>query len=171
MALPWPVISDEGQDMIKNHRADMVAGMLTCCAGLAIAVYASSTYPMGTLRRMGPGMFPAGVGATLSLLGLVLAFNSWRKLRAAAGRALPPLGWEMRTALLTITGVLAFAFLLRPLGLVPAVLAVVGISALADHRNTPRIIAVLAVLLATLATIIFKLGLGMTFPLFAWNWT
>ncbi|WP_209428003.1 tripartite tricarboxylate transporter TctB family protein [Pararhodobacter sp. SW119] len=157
--------------MDQNARADMIAGLLVCGAGIVIAVYAYANYPMGSLRRMGPGMFPMGSGSILALLGLVLAINSWRSLRAETGRDWPTVQFELRTAFLSVVGVVAFALLLRPLGLIPAVLAVVGISALSDGKNTPLGIGVLALFLAALATIIFKFGLGMSFPLFAWNWS
>lgn len=157
--------------MIQNDRADLVSGLLIASAGVAVTVYAASNYPLGTLRRMGPGMFPTGLGVTLALLGLVLAFNSWRSLCAVSGGARMPVRFELRTAFLCVAGVVAFALLLRPLGLVPAVLAVVGISALSDRRNTLLAIAALVLFLSVLAVLIFKLGLGMTFPLFAWNWS
>lgn len=157
--------------MIQNARADIVAGLLVCGVGIVISVYAYGNYPMGSLRRMGPGMFPIGLGMVLSGLGLVLAVNSWRSLRANAGHEWPAVQFEWRTAILSVAGVVAFALLLRPLGLIPAVMAVVGISALSDARNTPLGIGALALVLVALATIIFKFGLGMSFALIAWNWS
>ena len=157
--------------MIQNARADMVAGLMICAVGIFIVIYAHGNYPMGTMRRMGPGMFPAGLGAVLSLLGMVLALNSWRSLRANAGHDWPPVRFELRTAGLTVAGVVAFAVLLRPMGLIPAVIAVVCISALSDARNKPLGIVVLALVLVALATVIFKFGLGLSFSLIAWNWS
>ncbi|MBQ2262112.1 MAG: tripartite tricarboxylate transporter TctB family protein [Loktanella sp.] len=157
--------------MVNDDRADMIAGILIGVAGVAIAIYAAAQFPMGTLRRLGPGMFPVGLGVTLALLGLGLAVKSWRNLTLTAVEDRFRLKFEIKTGLLTIAGVVAFALLLRPLGLVPAIFAVVGISAFADDRNTPIAIAKLAVVSAVLATLIFKVGLSMNFSLVAWNWS
>jgi len=157
--------------MIQNDRADIFAGLMVCCAGIVIAAYSYANYPVGSLRRMGPGMFPSALGVVLMLLGLVLAINSWRSLRAGAGREMPAITIEWRTAFLAVAGVVAFALLLPPLGLIPAVLAVVCISALADERNKPVKIGILAIFLAALAALIFKFGLGMSFTLLEWNWS
>lgn len=157
--------------MIENNRADIFAGLMVCCAGLVIAVYAYVNYPVGSLRRMGPGMFPSALGVVLMVLGLVLAINSWRSLRAGTDPDLPGITIEWRTAALAVAGVVAFALILPPLGLIPAVFAVVCISALADTRNRPIGIGVLALFLAALAALIFKFGLGMSFTLLDWNWS
>ncbi|MFN7051561.1 MAG: tripartite tricarboxylate transporter TctB family protein [Gemmobacter sp.] len=157
--------------MIENNRADMFAGLMVCCAGIVIAVYAYQSYPVGSLRRMGPGMFPSALGVVLTVLGLVLAINSWRSLRAGSDPDLPGITIEWRTAFLAVAAVVAFALLLPPLGLIPAVLAVVCISALADERNKPVKIGILAIFLAVLAALIFKFGLGMSFTLLEWNWS
>lgn len=157
--------------MIENNRADMVAGLTVCFTGLIIAAYSYVSFPVGSLRRMGPGMFPSALGVVLMLLGLVLAINSWRSLRSAADPDSPGITIEWRTAFLAVAGVVAFALLLPPLGLIPAVLAVVCISAVADTRNKPVKIGMLAIFLAALAALIFKFGLGMSFTLLEWNWS
>lgn len=157
--------------MIENNRADMFAGIVVCCAGIVIAGYSYANYPLGSLRRMGPGMFPSALGVVLMLLGLVLAVNSWRSLRAGADPELPGISIEWRTAFLAVAGVVAFALLLPRLGMIPAVFAVVCISALADPRNRPVGIGILAIFLAALAALIFKFGLGMSFTLLEWNWS
>ena len=57
--------------MQKRDLKDILAGAVLIALGLPGAAYALATLPLGTLRRMGPGMFPAA-------LGLILALFGWR---------------------------------------------------------------------------------------------
>lgn len=49
------------------------------------AIAQASTYTIGSLARMGPGMFPAILGVLLVLLGLIIArtapIRPWRRKR------------------------------------------------------------------------------------------
>lgn len=161
--------------MNVSGRTDLVAGLLVTLLGAGLAYMAQAGYPLGTLRRMGPGMFPLGLGLALTGLGMVLAVAGW--LRGRAEAAAPPdpeaepsplsdIQW--RTALLTLAGVIAFALLIQRAGLIPAALAVVAISAFADQRNTALAVTFLAALLCALAVLVFKLALGMHFHLVIW---
>lgn len=168
--------------MLTRDRADMGAGLLVMLFGIAVALYAQAGYPLGDLRRMGPGMFPVGLGLVLAALGTGLSLGAWRRARreaatpaqaeaaAVAGDA-AGIGWQdvqWRAALLSLAGVVAFALLIQRAGLVPAAIAVVAISAFADNRNDARTVAVLCGTLCALAIIVFKLALGMTFNLLVW---
>ena len=148
--------------MTVEDKADLAAGLLIALLGGAVAVYAASSYDLGTLRRMGPGMFPMGLGALMGALGLILALGAARRsLTLARDRV----GVEFRSAALATAGVTAFGLLIRPAGLVLAVLAVVIIPAFADRKNQPLSIIVLAVALAVLAVAIFHWLLGLPMPL------
>lgn len=161
--------------MNVSGRTDLVAGLLVALLGVGLAYMAQSGYPLGTLRRMGPGMFPLGLGLALLGMGLALAVGGW--LRGRAEAAAPPdenaepsplsdIQW--RVALLTLAGVIAFALLIQRAGLIPAVLAVVAVSAFANRRNTVLAVALLAAILCALAVLVFKLALGMSFHLLIW---
>ena len=151
--------------MSVDDKADLAAGVLIALLGAAVAVHAATSYDLGTLRRMGPGMFPMGLGVLMGALGAMLALGAAR--RTAAPLALPRdrIGVAFRSAALATAGVTAFGLLIRPAGLILAVLAVVVIPAFADRKNRPLQVIVLAVLLAALAVAIFSWLLGLPMPL------
>jgi len=151
--------------MPVEDKADLAAGLLVALLGAAVAVYAATSYDLGTLRRMGPGMFPMGLGVLMGALGLILALGAARRSRTPLALARERIGVEFRSAALATAGVIAFGLLIRPAGLVLAVLAVVIIPAFADRKNRPRSIIVLAVALAVLAVAIFHWLLGLPMPL------
>jgi hypothetical protein len=161
--------------MNVSGRTDLVAGLLVALFGAGLAWMAQAGYPLGTLRRMGPGMFPLGLGLAIAGLGLALAAAGW--LRGRAEAAAPPdpdaepsplsdIQW--RVAVLTLAGVIAFALLIQRAGLIPAAFAVVAISAFADRRNTALAVVLLGAILCVLAVLVFKLALGMSFHLLIW---
>jgi putative tricarboxylic transport membrane protein len=141
---------------------DLTAGLMFCAFGLFAYVIALD-YPMGITRKMGPGYFPQVLGAILALLGLVVALRGWQRGSGWVS------GWSWRGLLLVSAGVIAFVGLLKPLGLIPATIALVVISALADTK--PRVIelVVLCGVLALIADGVFLRGLGL--PLEAWSWS
>ena len=52
---------------------DVVAGAALIAVGALYAGYAAWDLPLGSLRRMGPGLFPVGLGALLALFGACIA--------------------------------------------------------------------------------------------------
>jgi hypothetical protein len=103
---------------------------------------------------MGPGYFPmvlAGIIITLGLLILVPAFMG--------SGGLPRPAW--RPFIAVLAGIAVFAVMMRPFGLVPAVIATVLASALADRNSRPIGAVLLAVGLAVGSWLIFVVGLGL----------
>ena len=68
-----------------------------------------------------------------------------------------------------LAGGLAFTYLVEPLGLVPATVALVGFAALAERHVRPLRTAILAVALSALAVTVFSWGLGIPVPAFRWQ--
>lgn len=64
--------------MYKFDYTDLVGGILLIGVGGAASAVAVQSYPLGSLSRMGPGMFPAIMGGVLAVLGLLLALQSLR---------------------------------------------------------------------------------------------
>lgn len=109
---------------------------------------------------MGPGYFPTVLGAGLVLLGVVItARGLWLTGEAMKLKSLRPL-------LLVCAGVLAFAALVRPFGLVPAVLALVLVSSLGGREFRLRDVIVLALVLAAMVVVVFVYGLGLPYNIF-----
>ncbi|MCJ8139880.1 tripartite tricarboxylate transporter TctB family protein [Falsirhodobacter halotolerans] len=149
--------------MSVDDKANFAAGLLVVLVGVTVAAYAASSYDLGTLRRMGPGMFPMGLGLLMAALGAIVAIGA--AVRVPGRPAREKVSVEWRNAVLATVGVIAFGLMIRPLGLILAVLAVVIIPAFADRKNKPLAVLVLAGVLAALAVAIFHWLLDLPMPL------
>lgn len=147
--------------MQQHDVRDLVGGALLTALGLFVALYAYNHYPLGSMARIGPAAYPMGLGVLLSALGLAIALPAWKR------RADSPLV-QLRSAGLVLMSILAFAFTLRPLGLVAATFTTVVISSLADRETTWQFRLVLAAAISLLTVLIFRVALGM--PLRVWPW-
>lgn len=147
--------------MLKFGYTDMVGGALLVLVGIAVTLISIMNYPLGTLTRMGPGMFPAGLGGALAFFGLILFLQAFRR------RGERP---ELRiwSPLFVLGGVAAFAMLVKPFGLIPAILGITIVSSLAELRIRPASLGLLCLALCLIAPGVFKYGLGLRLPLFAW---
>ncbi len=139
-----------------RNRKDFYAGLIFIFFGVS-AMLVARGYPMGRAARMGPGYFPYLLGGTLALLGLVIAARAlW-----ISGEPIKP--WALRPLLLVLGAVLAFAFLVQPLGLVLAILALVFISCLAGWEYCLHEAIVLSLVLTALTVVVFFYGLRLPF--------
>jgi len=132
------------------------------------ALLQAMTYELGTLARMGPGMFPAILGVVLILLGALIAKMGKSPLNAEDEHEpeSPPdwRGWGC-----IVGGLLAFILVGKYGGLVPATLILVFVSALGDRAQTLRGAAILSVAVTLLGVLVFSWGLQLQFPLFRWG--
>lgn len=151
----------EDRKIMSRDYRDFIGGLILTALGLWVAWYASGHYNMGTLRRMGEGMFPVALGVILAGFGLAIAIPA---LFRRGDRVYP--AWF--TALCVSAGVAGFALLVRPFGLIPAILAVVIISSVAELKFRPLSLAVLCASLCLLAYLVFRVGLGLPIPMFRW---
>jgi hypothetical protein len=151
--------------MVDRNYSESVPGLLIAVFGAVVAVYASQNYSIGTLQRMGPGMFPMALGVLIGGFGLAQALTGW--FRSDLERIdLATIQW--RAAFFILVSVIVFSLLIRTAGLIPAVFGVVGISAFADKGARPMTAIVLSVVLCAIAWLIFRVGLGMHFKLIDW---
>lgn len=147
--------------MLTRDYRDVIGGVLMVVIGLAFTWYASSHYALGTLRQMGPGMFPAGLGVVLAFLGILLGVSAMFR---------PGTMPQIRTwtPFFVLAAIVAFALSIRPLGLIPAVLAVTIISSFAELRVRPSSLFLLCLALSMIAWVTFGLGLNLPIPMFRW---
>jgi hypothetical protein len=134
---------------------DLLGGILAVAFGLFAFVTASS-YPMGSLLRMGPGFFPCTIAALIMLLGLALIGSGFRSRTNVDIR--------LRSVLMIGLGIVIFALLLERAGLVPATLALVLVSSVADPQWRPRRAAILAAAMTALVYVIFVVLLRTAVP-------
>ena len=141
---------------------DFVAGLIFVSFGIA-AFMIGRGYSFGTATRMGPGYFPALLGALLGVLGIVIA------IRAIAIDGPPIDKFQLRPLGLILAAILLFAALLNTAGLVIAVLTLVVIACLGGHDVRPRDIILLCLGLAALAVGLFIVGLGLSLKIWPWS--
>ncbi|MFN7570090.1 MAG: tripartite tricarboxylate transporter TctB family protein [Betaproteobacteria bacterium] len=143
---------------IRNEK-DFWSGVLFIVAGLFFALFAQN-YEMGTPQRMGPAFFPTMLGALLAVLGVVVAFKGLT-VAADDGKVEK---FHFGPLAAVLGAVVAFGLLLRPAGLLVALVALMGIASLGSHEMKLRELIPLAIGLALLVLAVFIWGLGLTIP-------
>ena len=117
---------------------DLLSGLIFILFGGAFLLdIFIGNYAFGTVRRMGPGWFPAMVSILLIAIGVAVALKSFIGHREAG----PTFAWQPLALISAALGV--FTVLLRPAGVVPAVILLVLASAAAyrPHRTTPLLVS------------------------------
>ena len=143
---------------IKSPK-DFWAGVMFVGVGLFFAIWATQFYQMGSAVRMGPAYFPAVLGGLLAVLGLAVLAGS------LATRGPKVAAFHFRPLLLMIAPCLAFGYLMKPLGLVLAIAAMVFLAALGGHEFRWKEVTALAVALAVFSVLVFVKALTLPFPL------
>lgn len=130
--------------------------------GLWFMNHAMESYSIGTLRRMGPGFFPAVLGGLIAVFGVLIALPAFF-------RQGEPFGFEARPFLMVCASLAVFALLLERFGMVPAIFALVFCAAFAKPRPNLLENLFLSIFLAISATAVFVWGLGIPIQAFRWN--
>jgi hypothetical protein len=158
---------------IKSQQ-DWWAGWMFIAFGLFFIVFALGTpefldsvlgtrlingYQMGSSVRMGPAYFPVVLGGLLAFLGLLVVLDSV----VEEGPDVPK--FHFRPLIWIGLSSLAFAYLLKPLGLVLASIALVFISAYGGHEFKWKEVAIMSVVLAIFSVLVFVEGLVLPFPI------
>jgi hypothetical protein len=158
---------------IKSQQ-DWWAGLMFIAFGLFFIVFAMGTpefidnivgaklingYQMGSSVRMGPAYFPVVLGGLLAFLGALVLLDSIVEEGPDVSKFhFRPLIWIGLSSL-------AFAYLLKPLGLVLASAALVFISAYGGHEFKWKEVAIMAVILVIFSVLVFVKGLVLPFPI------
>lgn len=146
----------------RDYR-DLLGGCALLIIGSVAAIYSLMTLHLGTLSRMGPGMFPTSLGVILAVFGLILLVQAMFRTGEM------PRG-DLRSFLAICTSIFAFAVMIRPFGLLPAIVALTFIASRADGKLSLKGTAILAGLLSAGSFLIFRTGLDLPITLFAWPW-
>lgn len=146
--------------LLENR--DVLAGLLFLALGAGGFGIALS-YPFGTVQQMGPGFFPRALGAILMAFGVVTVIRGLRTGVRVEG------GWGWFPLAMLTASLVAFGWLMEHVGLVPSLVVLVVASAYAGREFRWREVAVLAGVMSLAATAIFVWGLGLPYPLFAFE--
>ena len=139
---------------------EISAAFVVFALGLFL-IWQGSSYPLGSLTRMGPGYFPVALGVILLGFGAALIFEVRR-------HDTPPPDLKLRPFIMITTGLIAFVLMLDRFGLVPAAVALVVLTALADRPVRPRAIVGTAVVVAGIGYFVFLRGFGLQLAAFNW---
>jgi ABC-type xylose transport system permease subunit len=158
---------------IKSQQ-DWCAGWMFVAFGLFFVVVALGTpefidkivgarlipgYQMGSSVRMGPAYFPVVLGGLLAFLGLLVLLDSVVEEGPKVAK------FHFRPLLFIAASSLAFAYLLKPLGLVLASVALVFISAYGGHEFKWKEVAAMSVVLVIFSILVFVKALVLPFPI------
>ena len=145
-------------------KRDFYAGGLMTLLGAAVTLD-STTYTLGTLTHMGPGMFPLMLGITLTFIG-VLILGAAVATPLSDDEGILPAKPEWFAWGCILAGPVAFIILGEFFGLVLATFACVLIPALGDRTATLKGSAILAAGVTFFGVILFSYVLKIPFPLF-----
>ena len=144
----------------RNFR-DIFTGAALSTFGLWFAWYSISHYGRGTLEKIGNGLFPGAAAILLTLFGILIL---WSGVVTAAEKS----EFRIRVPFFVLAGVVAFALVIRPFGLVPAIVAATLLSSFADLKARLVGLTVLCLILCAVVYLIFRLGLGLLIPMINW---
>ena len=143
---------------------DLMAALLFVVIGLGAFVIALD-YEVGSLRRLGPGVFPLLVSGLLVVIGVGLAIQVFLSGKFKGYPSLRPRFETVRALFFVMASLLAFALLVRPAGLFIATAMQVFIVTRAEPGRPLLGSIVLALSLAVIAAAIFVYGVGLPIPL------
>ena len=147
---------------LQNNK-DFLAGLLMISVG-AIAFYMALDYPFGSALRMGPGYFPrvlAGILMTFGLYVMIRGIKSGEKVEGAWG-------WKA-LAFITVS-LVVFGWLMDRIGMIPSLVIMFFLAALAGHQFKWLEVTILTVLMTAFAWAVFIWGLGLPYRLFWWDY-
>ena len=140
---------------------DFAAGVLFLAFSLG-ALVLSSSYSIGTPRRMGPAFFPLMVGGILGFLSILLIVRGIRLSSAPVSKLISS------APILILGSITLFMVTLKPLGFPIALGLMVIVASFASNRSTFRQTCLLAAVLAVSSALLFKFALGQALPVCGW---
>lgn len=141
-----------------RHPKDFWSGALFVAVGIG-AIVLGSRYTLGSAARMGPGYFPRVLGILLVVLGGMLALRAL----AVGGPKVERMRWW--PTLLVLGSVVVFGLIVQTVGLALSTMVLVVVASAASRGFRWKEALVAGVVLATLVTGVFVVGLNLTLPI------
>ena len=126
----------------------------------ALGIFLAQDYPMGTALRMGPGYFPIVLSGMMILFGVYCLVQGLLKPEKLNGP-----NWSVRALVILPIATVVFGLLMEHGGFIPALIALVLISAYAGDEFKLVEVLILAVGLTVASWALFIWGLGLPDPL------
>jgi hypothetical protein len=145
---------------------DLYGGAIFVVLGIVV-LFQGVSYNIGSLAKVGPGLFPVALGVVLTALGVLIVLNGMISSKATDAEA-SPMQWRGIVAIvLGVVGFIAFGYLF---GLAPAAFICVFVSAWGDREATFISTLILATVVTLFALLFFSYFLSIQFPILQSPW-
>jgi len=146
------------------ERKDFWSGVMLIVVGGG-ALFIARNYQFGSSLRMGPGYFPVILSAALVIFGVYFVLQG---LRAGAEKLEG--SWSLRALIIVPLSLVVFGLLIDRAGFIPAMLALIIISAAASKEFRLVEVSLFSVFLTAMCVIVFIWALGLPYELIAGIW-
>jgi hypothetical protein len=146
------------------ERKDFWSGVMLIAIGGA-ALFIARNYQFGSSLRMGPGYFPVILSAALVLFGVYFVLQG---LRAGAEKIEG--SWSLRALVIVPLSLVVFGLLIDRAGFIPAMLALIIISAAASTQFKIVEVLLFSVFLTAMCVVVFIWALGLPYELITGVW-
>jgi uncharacterized membrane protein len=131
----------------------------------ALGMWIARVSPFGSALRMGPGYFPTVLGGIMVAMGIyVLALGLRKDHEKIQGN------WSIRALIVLPISMVVFGILMEEAGFIPAMLALIPISAAAGRDFKWVEVVPLTIGLTILCAAGFIFALGLPYPLIKGMW-
>ena len=140
------------------NKKDFWAGMMLTGIGAA-AMFIARDYRFGSALRMGPGFFPTILGGILIAFGvciMAVGLKSGEKIQGSL---------SLRALIMLPLSLILFGVLMEKAGFIPALVALVFVSAASGREFRFVEVLLLTALLTVASAALFIWGLGLPYPL------
>lgn len=144
----------------KVNKWESLTALVIVLFGAAMT-YWGSTYPIGTLARMGPGYFPLLLGLLTMALGILTIFD----VRASDAPA-PDIPW--RAFFFVFSGIVAWGLTVERFGLLPSSVALIVICSFGRPPLRVWTTALTAGIVSVVAVVIFIKGFDLPLQVVKW---
>jgi putative tricarboxylic transport membrane protein len=155
---PTEVRMTPANELMNNKR--FLSGLMFLGIG-GVAIFMAQDYPMGSALRMGPGYFPIVLGGLMGLFGIYELILGVMKSDPVKGN------WSIRALLILPLAAVIFGIMMEKLGFVPALIALIFVSAAASKEFKFLEVLISAVVITIASVGVFIYGLGLPYPLFS----
>jgi hypothetical protein len=142
---------------LRNNK-DVWAGMMMIGIGAA-AIFIARDYRFGSALRMGPGFFPSFLGGILIAFGICIIAVGLRSGEKIQGSV------SLRALVMLPLSLVLFGVLVEHAGFIPAMVALVFVSAASGREFKVIEVLLLTVALTVASVALFIWGLGLPYPL------
>jgi hypothetical protein len=144
---------------VVSVNRNAIAGILFIGFGALFGIY-SLSYRIGTVLRMGPGLFPLAISLLLVFLGLAVF------VRAIVRRRSEEIPGTLRPMFMISVAVIVFAASINRLGLIGSIITLVLLSGLGSKPFQAGRLLALGAPLAAVCSVLFVYFLGIPLRVF-----